>query len=372
MASDGRSSTSQPLVKDAAVTARPRAYSYIRWSTPDQGKGDSLHRQTEAARAYAARHGLELDETLDITDPGVSAHYGKNVAAGKLRAFLEAVRDGIVSRGSFLLVESLDRISRQTVWRAVSTMREIVEAGITLVDLSDNGKRYSADTLDNDPGGLSFMMMALRFMRAHEESAIKSSRGAAAYTRKRQQAAARTDTDKPFTRMLPAWLQCHKETRQIEEVPERAKVVQDVFKMADAGLGQHAIAQRLNAEGVPTFGGRGKQRRADAWHRTYIKKLLTNSAVVGTFTPHQRRTDAQGKGHAEAGEEGRGEVCIWPRVPGEAEGKHEVRGAWTGSDDHRKAQGDQLARCESTTQGHGTGRGHCRGASGGACNGTQK
>jgi hypothetical protein len=64
--------------------------------------------------------------------------------------------------------------------------------------------------------------------------------------------------------------------------------------MADAGAGQHAIAQRLNADGVPTFGGLGKQRKADAWHRSYVKKLLTNSAVVGTFTPHQRRTDAQG------------------------------------------------------------------------------
>jgi DNA invertase Pin-like site-specific DNA recombinase len=277
---------------DAAPT-RPRAYSYIRWSTPDQGKGDSLHRQTEAARAYAARYGLELDQNLDITDPGVSAHYGKNIEAGKLRAFLEAVRDGIVPQGSYLLVESLDRISRQTVRKAVRTMEEIVEAGITLVDLSDNGKCYNTETLDTDHG-FSFMMMALRFMRAHEESAIKSTRLSAAYTRKRQQAAARTENGKPFTRMLPAWLQCAKEARRVEVIPKRAEVVRYIFKMADEGLGQHAIAQRLNTEGVPTFGGHGNQRKADAWHRTYIKKLLTNSAVVGTFTPHQRRSDAQG------------------------------------------------------------------------------
>src|SRR5262245_58121687 len=130
--STGAGHAAQPQASDAAATARIRAYSYIRWSTPDQGKGDSLDRQMEAARAYAARHELELDETLDITDPGVSAHYGKNIEAGKLRAFLEAVRDGIVPRGSYLLVESLDRISRQTVRRAVRTMEEIVEAGITL------------------------------------------------------------------------------------------------------------------------------------------------------------------------------------------------------------------------------------------------
>jgi hypothetical protein len=65
--------------------------------------------------------------------------------------------------------------------------------------------------------------------------------------------------------------------------------------MADEGLGQHAIAQRLNSDGVNTFGGLGKQRKADAWHRTYIKKLLTNRAVTGTFTPHLRRKDARGR-----------------------------------------------------------------------------
>jgi DNA invertase Pin-like site-specific DNA recombinase len=280
--------------KAAMVGERPRAYSYIRFSTPDQAHGDSLRRQTEAARDYAKRHKLEFDETLDLTDPGISAHYGKNVEVGKLRAFLDGVRDGIIPQGSYLLVESLDRISRQTVRKAVRTMEEIVESGVNLVDLSDNGKVYSAATLDNDHG-VSFMMMALRFMRAHEESAIKSSRLAAAYARKRRDAAARTENGKPFSRMLPAWLTWREDTKCYLPIPERAEVVQSIFQMADAGIGQHSIAQRLNVQGVSTFGGHGRQRKAEAWHKSYIKKLLTNSAVVGTFTPHQKRPDADGK-----------------------------------------------------------------------------
>jgi Recombinase/Recombinase zinc beta ribbon domain len=94
--------------------------------------------------------------------------------------------------------------------------------------------------------------------------------------------------------MLPAWLTYDPKAQSIAAIPERAQAIQAIFKMADEGLGQHAIAQRLNTERVPTFGGLGKQRKADAWHRTYIQKLLTNSAVVGTFTPHQRRRDVQG------------------------------------------------------------------------------
>ncbi|HWX07267.1 MAG TPA: hypothetical protein VN065_15685, partial [Bradyrhizobium sp.] len=48
-----------------------RAYSYVRFSTPDQAKGDSYRRQTEAANEYARRHGLVLDTELTFTDLGV-------------------------------------------------------------------------------------------------------------------------------------------------------------------------------------------------------------------------------------------------------------------------------------------------------------
>jgi DNA invertase Pin-like site-specific DNA recombinase len=277
----------------AAETARPKAYSYIRFSTPEQERGDSLRRQTEAARAYAARRGLDLDETLDFTDPGISAHHGENVEVGKLGTFLAAVRDKIIPPGSYLLVESLDRISRQTVRKAVRTMEDIVEAGINLVDLSDGCKEYSAETLDNDHG-VSFMMMALRFMRAHEESAMKSRRLLAAYENKRDKAK-RKQGGEPFTRMLPAWLRWNEGAQTHEAIPERADVIRSVFEKAGEGWGQHRIAQWLNEEGVPTWGGHGKQRRAEVWHRSYVKKLLSNSAVVGTFTPHQKRADASGK-----------------------------------------------------------------------------
>jgi DNA invertase Pin-like site-specific DNA recombinase len=116
--------------------ARPKAYSYTRFSRPEQADGDSLRRQTEAARAYAGREQLDLDETLTFHDPGISAFRGRNAEEGKLGDFLNAVRGGIIPPGSFLLVESLDRISRQTVRKAVRTMEDIVEAGVTLVDPS--------------------------------------------------------------------------------------------------------------------------------------------------------------------------------------------------------------------------------------------
>ena len=48
---------------------------------------------------------------------------------------------------------------------------------------------------------MSYLLMAIRFMRAHEESALKSRRLLAAYENKRAKAK-RKDAGTPFTRML--------------------------------------------------------------------------------------------------------------------------------------------------------------------------
>src|SRR5262249_25833773 len=211
---------------------------------------------------------------------------------GALSSFLNAVSDGLVPAGSYLLIENIDRLTRDDIMEATELFLRIIRAGIVVVTLS-NGFSYSTESLKNDPYAMFQIVMEL--IRANQESVRKSDLLSQAYLRKRRDAAQHTENGKPFTRMLPAWLVWSPEERRVVAIPERAAMIQAIFKMADeGGLGQHAIAQRLNAASVPTFGGRGNQRKADAWHRSYIKKLLTNSAVVGTFTPHQRRRDTQG------------------------------------------------------------------------------
>ncbi|MGY3354359.1 DNA invertase Pin-like site-specific DNA recombinase [Bradyrhizobium sp. GM0.4] len=121
----------------AHPTDRPKAYSYVRMSTDLQLKGDSLRRQKEASRKYADKHSLELIEDIDLHDIGVSAYKGKNIASGAFGRFLEAVRDGKIEGGSYLLVESFDRMSRQEPVLALKPFIEIVEAGLVLVTLDD-------------------------------------------------------------------------------------------------------------------------------------------------------------------------------------------------------------------------------------------
>lgn len=252
---------------------KPKAYSYIRFSTPEQMRGDSLRRQTEAAERYAALHGLELDDKLTFQDLGVSAFRGTNEEDGHLGEFLALVESGDVPRGSFLLVESLDRLSRQRPRRAVKTLDRICEAGITVVTLGD-GRVYTADALDEDPFALLVALLVAQ--RAHEESATKAKRLREAWGAKRAKA-----EEQPLTKLSPGWVRLRDDRSGFDLIPERAAIVRRIFEMALAGKGQQSIAETLNREGVPVF-GRGK-----LWHRSYIKKMLGNPAVIGQFTPHR-------------------------------------------------------------------------------------
>jgi DNA invertase Pin-like site-specific DNA recombinase len=283
--------SSVSAAKGAPTAGRAKAFSYIRFSTPEQAKGDSLRRQTEKARAYADTHGLELDTelNLNLTDKGVSAFNNLHAKTGALSVFLKAVGDGLVPPGSYLLIENIDRLTRDDIVEATELFLSIIRAGIVVVTLT-NGFAYSKDSLKATP--FEMFQIVMELIRANQESVRKSGLLTDTYNKKRRDAA---QDGKPFTRMLPAWLEWPKGAQGISVVQDKAEAVQAIFKWADEGLGQYKIAQRLNAEGIPTFGGHGNQRKADAWHRTYVKKLLTNSSVVGTFTPHQKRTDAQGK-----------------------------------------------------------------------------
>ena len=112
------------------------AYSYIRFSHPDQAKGDSLRRQDERAKDFCRRKGWTLDENLTLHDLGVSAFRGKNAAVGNFRGFLEGIKTGKVAAGSVLIVESFDRISRQGIDEGYDLIKSILKSGIRIVTLS--------------------------------------------------------------------------------------------------------------------------------------------------------------------------------------------------------------------------------------------
>jgi len=252
----------------AVSTAKPKAYSYVRFSTPEQAKGDSLRRQTQLAEAYALTHGLELDTELNMRDLGVSAFRGANMEQGALGAFLTAAQTGVVEAGSYLLVESLDRVSRKTAARAANILQSICYAGVRVVTLND-GRIYDEAAIDTD-GGISFIMAVLTFMRAHEESLTKSRRLSASWVNKRARAHETT-----VTARMPAWLKLDAQRKPVLD-EGRAKVVRRIVKDYLKGSGVESIARMLNNDSVAPFG------KADHWRRSSVYKILRSPPLIGT------------------------------------------------------------------------------------------
>ncbi|OSJ19741.1 recombinase family protein, partial [Bradyrhizobium canariense] len=248
-----------------------KAYSYIRMSTEAQLKGDSLRRQLELSRRYAAARNLELHESFSPPDIGVSAYKGANVSTGSLGKFLQAVETGQIEQGSYLLVESLDRLSRQEVLKSLALFLQIINSGIVLVTLADE-RIFRRESMNEADLFISIGVMS----RAHEESRTKSTRISHAWENKRRQAKQRK-----LTAMAPSWLKLNADRTDFYILEDRAEIVRRIFQEAASGVGIFTIARRLNLSRVPPFG------RSNGWHTSSVNKILTHRAVLGFFQPHR-------------------------------------------------------------------------------------
>ena len=142
----------------AGMMMTGKVYSYTRFSTPGQAKGDSLRRQTKAAEDWAKTRGMALDTELTFHDAGLSAWTGEN-EAGALGLFRQAVKEGIVPPGSVLAVESFDRLSRQGIRKTQRLVEDIVELGVSIVTLTD-GKLHDDAALDDPLASIMLILTA--------------------------------------------------------------------------------------------------------------------------------------------------------------------------------------------------------------------
>lgn len=255
-----------------------QAYSYIRWSSEKQSLGDSERRQVDATEAYARKYDLTLAKT-SYRDAGVSAFRGKNAAEGALSAFLVAVDDGTIVKGSMLLVESFDRLSRMPVMKALRLFQDIVDRGITLVTLKD-GQVYNTASLD---ANWTQLIIALASMSgAHDENSRKSRHVKEAWDAKRK-------TGEILTAMGPAWLTLKtdaKGVRRWQVIKERADIVKAIFDLAAKGHGSPTLARLLNDSKTLTLGG-----IATEWSSGLVAAVLKNKSVIGTYTPKKAKAD---------------------------------------------------------------------------------
>ncbi len=251
-----------------------KAYSYIRFSSPKQADGDSLRRQTEMRDAYIQRKGLQLDDSLSMLDLGISAWTGDNAVTGALAGFLDLCKKGEIPKGSVLIVEHLDRLTRQHVRQALTLFFQILDAGVTIVTLTPE-REYTPEA-SND--ALSLIEPLFLFANANEKSETLSKRLKDVWSEKRRQR-------KPLTSWTPAWIKLKDDKSGFELSPDRAEIVRQIVRLALDGYGDLRLVRKLNDDQVPVISGH------EHWTNAYVSKILKSPALIGSFEP---RTDQNG------------------------------------------------------------------------------
>lgn len=247
------------------------AYSYIRFSTPDQSKGDSLRRQKEWGERWCKDNGVEM-ASLKLRDLGVSAHRGRHATHGALGTFLKLVESGKIPSGSILLIEAFDRLSRETLDLAYDRFRALLKMGVEIVTRVPEG-HFTKKDLD-DPWKVTGVISDI--YRGHMESIRKGKMVADAWEEKRNNIAR-----KKLTKKCPPWLVLNQERTRYEELPEKVTVIRYIYQMAIEGLGVVPIVKRLNQESIPIM-GYGKH-----WATSSVLRYLRDRSVLGEFQAHR-------------------------------------------------------------------------------------
>ncbi len=238
-----------------------RAYSYGRFSSKKQEEGMSVERQSRLERDWLERHNLTLDDTFSYFDRGVSGFRGKHRRKGGLSLFLAACEAGRIARGSVLLVEAIDRLSRENPFDFMALLKTLLhDYGIRIVTTSDS-QEYTAKNYPEKN-----LMLTMFANMAHAESQRKSGYSTATQERRRKL--------KIITKRCPSWLS-FSEVDQTEKV----KTLRRIFDWSSKGFGMRWISKKLNEGSVPVL-GQGKR-----WHESTISHVLSNRAVLGEFQP---------------------------------------------------------------------------------------
>lgn len=260
----------------------PRVISYTRFSSQKQASGDSYRRQTSMAMKWCLKHNLVLDTNFVLKDLGISGFSGANLR-GALGALQKLVLDGKIEKGTILLIEALDRLTRLPLPDAQELLLSLINNGLTIVTLTDE-KIWTKDKLENLE---DFMMSVLTLYRGFQESKEKSKRLRATFQEHRD-----NESNQAFG-SAPGWLYRGSKASPWVVKEELANVVKRVFEMSAAGLGSKAIAKIANDENwpVPTRLNLTEGR----WHAQMPGLILRNRAVLGEHEYRIHTHDAHAK-----------------------------------------------------------------------------
>ncbi len=232
---------------------------YARVSSSRQEQERTIASQVEALERYAADHGYELPEAAHFLDDGFSG-------ARLDRPALDALRDG-ARAGAFaaVLVLSPDRLARNYAYQ-VLILEELQRFGVQVIFIEQ-------PPLD-DPGA-RLLVQIQGAVAEYERAKIAERNRRGRLFRLRQGEVSVTRAPYGYRRIprTPA-----EPAHMVIYEPEAA-VVRQIFAWHanDEGANLYVIAQRLQAQGIPT------PRGAPKWVSQAVRSILRNSVYTGSW-----------------------------------------------------------------------------------------
>lgn len=248
-----------------------KAYSYQRFSSLKQKSGDSVRRQNQAALDFCKQYKLLLTDTF--RDEGVSGFRGKNFSnESALGAFLKLVNDGVIPKGSVLILENMDRLSRQSILPCLSKFTQIIESGISIGVLSLN-KILSVESVTDNMSEL--MMVLVEFSRAHNESQTKSIRIKSVFNAKIERM---KKGERIYLSQMPGWITGLENGKFVLD-ETKVSLIKEMFTRFLAGHSCNHIAKIFNEEKMTTISG----IKGSSWQGSTVSNLLKSKHVIGWY-----------------------------------------------------------------------------------------
>jgi DNA invertase Pin-like site-specific DNA recombinase len=192
----------------------------------------------------------------------VSGWKGKN-REGALGELLKVLQEG-----DYLLVEDLDRLSRENPLSAMNLLQSIVLKGVTVVSLRDN----NTVTKENFYSLPTFLPSILKASLAYEENEKKSMRIKESWVARRTAIAKGTY----INGRIPFW--CKLQDGKLVLIEEKANIIRQIFDMAYSGMGFYGIVNRLTADQITLTKAK--------WNIGNVGGLLRNIHLYGAIQMH--------------------------------------------------------------------------------------
>jgi DNA invertase Pin-like site-specific DNA recombinase len=234
-----------------------------------------LTRQSKAIKDWIDRHPeLNLRIDAELEDRARSAWKGDNATKddAALASILKQVESGELQPPLMLIMEALDRFSREDKWTANHRLSGLISKGIFVATTADD-KIY---TRDSDIGTLIMSIVLLDAAHAHSQSTSdRVSKTKMAHVQSSMVSKALIHGN------VPAWCEPPPKISETNRLTRKAPVIErhgeTILQMYQMALhhGSDWITRKLIADGVEPFGRSGK------WSLRSVKKILRSRAVIG-------------------------------------------------------------------------------------------